>query len=46
VDRRTDGVFRQQLTAVLSWVDDCLTLAEVNDLERGLRSALLGEKTT
>ena len=38
--------FRRQLTAVLSWVDDCLTLAEVDDLERGLRSALLGEETT
>jgi hypothetical protein len=36
--------FRRQLTAVLSWVDDCLALAEVGDLERGLRSALLGEE--
>jgi hypothetical protein len=38
--------FRRRLTAVLSWVDDCLTPAEVDDLERSLRSALLGDETT
>jgi hypothetical protein len=34
--------FRRQLTAVLSWVDDCLGPEEANALERGLRAALLG----
>jgi hypothetical protein len=38
--------FRQRHSATIAWVDDCLTLAEVNDLERSLRSALLGEETT
>ena len=30
-------------SALLSWVDDCLTLAEVEGLERDLRAALLEE---
>jgi hypothetical protein len=38
--------FRRQLTAVLSWVDDCLSTEEVNTLERGLRAALLGEEAS
>lgn len=38
--------FRRRLTAVLSWVDDCLSTEEVNALERGLRAALLGEEAS
>ena len=34
---------RGRLTALLSWVDDCLSSAEVDGLERDLRSALLEE---
>jgi len=35
--------FRKQLSAVLAYVDDCLSGEEVNNLERGLRTALAGE---
>jgi hypothetical protein len=35
--------FRGRPRAQLSWVDDCLSLAEVDTLETGLRSALLDE---
>jgi hypothetical protein len=35
--------FGGRLTALLSWVDDCLSSAEVEGLERDLRSALLEE---
>jgi hypothetical protein len=30
-------------SALLSWVDDCVSEAEVNGLEQGLRAALLEE---
>jgi hypothetical protein len=33
-------------SALLSWVDDCLSDAEVNGFERGLRAALLEEDLT
>lgn len=36
--------FRRELSAVLSWVDDCLGTEEVKVLEGGLRAALLGEE--
>ena len=36
--------FGNRLTAELSWVDDCLTPAEVDGLERDLRKALLEEE--
>ena len=35
--------FGNRLTAELSWVDDCLTAAEVDGLERDMRRALLEE---
>lgn len=35
--------FRGRPRAQLSWVDDCMSLAEVDTLETGLRSALLDE---
>jgi hypothetical protein len=37
--------FRNQLRALISWVDDCLSPAEMNVLERSLRSGLLEEET-
>ena len=36
--------FGNRLTAELSWVDDCLTPAEVDGLDRDLRKALLEEE--
>ena len=36
--------FSGRLCAQLSWVDDCLSLPEVDMLEHGLRSALLNEE--
>jgi hypothetical protein len=36
--------FGNQLSTLLSWVDDCLTPSEVDRLERDLRSALLEEE--
>jgi hypothetical protein len=36
--------FGNRLSAVLSWVDDCLTPAEVNGLEQDVRRALLEEE--
>jgi len=38
--------FRGQLSTVLAWVDDCLSVEEVNHLEHGLRTALLGEEAS
>jgi hypothetical protein len=38
--------FGGQLCVQLSWVDDCLSPAEVDVLERGLRSALLEEEVS
>jgi hypothetical protein len=35
--------FGGRLSALLSWVDDCLSLAEVEGMERDLRAALLEE---
>jgi hypothetical protein len=35
--------FGGRLSAVLSWVDDCVSLAEVEGLDRDLRAALLEE---
>ncbi len=35
--------FSGRLSALLSWVDDCLSPAEVDVLERGIRAALLEE---
>ena len=35
--------FGNRLSAQISWVDDCLTPAEVNDMERDVRQALLEE---
>lgn len=37
--------FRKQLSAVLAYVEDCLSAEEVNGLEGGLRAALAGEAT-
>jgi hypothetical protein len=36
--------FAGQLRALLAWVEDCLSLAEVNALEHGLRTGLLEEE--
>ncbi|MGH7994326.1 MAG: hypothetical protein ACREDQ_12465 [Limisphaerales bacterium] len=36
--------FGNQLSTLLSWVDDCLTPAEVDGLDRDLRKALLEEE--
>jgi hypothetical protein len=36
--------FDGQLNALLAWVEDCLSPAEVDVLERGLRTALLEEQ--
>jgi hypothetical protein len=38
--------FRGRVSAVLSWVDDCMSTAEVDGYERDLRSALLEEEIT
>ena len=38
--------FGGRLSALLSWVDDCLSVSEVDTLERGLRSALLEEEVS
>ena len=35
--------FGNRLSAQISWVDDCLSLAEVDSLERDMRKALLEE---
>lgn len=35
--------FRGRLCFVLSWIDNCLSAREVDDLERGIGAALLGE---
>jgi len=35
--------FRKQLSAVLAYGDECLSVTEVDRLERGLRAALAGE---
>ena len=35
--------FGSRLSAQISWVDDCMTLAEVDGMERDLRKALLEE---
>jgi hypothetical protein len=35
--------FGGRLSALLSWVDDCLSATEVEGLERDLRAALLEE---
>jgi hypothetical protein len=37
--------FRNRLSAQISWVDDCLTLAEVDGIERDVRRALLEEES-
>jgi hypothetical protein len=36
--------FSGRLSVLLSWVDDCLSVSEVDALEHGLRSALLEEE--
>jgi hypothetical protein len=36
--------FGNRLSTILSWVDDCLTPAEVDGLERDLRKALMDEE--
>jgi hypothetical protein len=38
--------FSGRLSVLLSWVDDCLSVSEVDALEQGLRSALLEEKVS
>ncbi len=38
--------FGKRVSVMLSWVDDCLNVAEVNGLERDLRKALLEEELT
>jgi hypothetical protein len=38
--------FSGRLSVLLSWVDDCLSMSEVNTLEQGLRSALLEEEVS
>ena len=38
--------FGNRLSAILSWVDDCLTPAEVDGLEQDVRNALLEEDLT
>ena len=35
--------FGSRLSAQISWVDDCVRLAEVDGMERGVRQALLEE---
>jgi hypothetical protein len=35
--------YGQQLSSLLSWVDDCLSPSEADLLERGLRAGLLEE---
>jgi hypothetical protein len=35
--------FNGRLSALLSYVDDCLTADEVNSIERDIRSALLDD---
>ena len=35
--------FGNRLSAQISWVDDCMTLAEVDGLERDVRRAVLEE---
>lgn len=37
--------FSNRLSVQVSWVDDCLTLAEADDFERGIRQALLEEES-
>ena len=36
--------FRQQHSATVAWVDDCLSAEEAESLTQRLRSALLGEE--
>jgi hypothetical protein len=38
--------FSGRLSVLLSWVDDCLSVSEVDALEQGLRSALLEEEVS
>jgi hypothetical protein len=38
--------FSGRLSVLLSWVDDCLSLSEVDALEHGLRSALFDEEVS
>jgi hypothetical protein len=38
--------FDRRLTGLLSWVDDCLSTAEVDVMERSLRAALLEDELT
>ena len=38
--------FGNRLSLLLSWVDDCLSVSEVDTLEQGLRSAVLEEEVS